>query len=188
MENIFTKRLKKLRKDDGTTQQELADYLEINRMTIVQWEKGNAQPNYTMLRGMADYFDINTSYLVGDDDFTLFLTIMADIYARIHHQQKIYLYENNQIKLADWITTWMPIFSNKDISEEEIKAEVERLGYKKEMNEIRLLYPRDYNTKIVEYIMSVDFVEIVPNGIKHWISKQPRPELFSDLIEEEYED
>jgi len=187
MENIFTKRLKKLRKDYDSTQQELANYLEINRMTIVQWEKGNAQPNYAMLREMADYFNVNTSYLVGDDDFTLFLTIMADVYARIHHKQQIF-HENNQITLADWITTWMPIFSNKNISEEEIKAEVERLGYKKEMKDIVLFYPGDYNTKIVEYIMSVDFVEIVPNGIKHWISKQPRPELFSDLIKEEYED
>lgn len=183
MENIFTKRLKKLRKEDDITQQELAEELGVNRMTIVQWEKWNAQPNYTALRKLADMFEVDVSYLFGDDDFTLFLVSMADIYAKINYNKKHT--DNSQIDFAEWITIWMPILSDNDIDEKKINSELERLGYnKKEMENILPFYPDGYNTKIIEYIFNADYVPTIPNGIKRWMLRREKPQLYYELIEE----
>lgn len=58
----FSKRLRNLRNEKGVTQKELANFLDVNRMTIVQWEKGAAKPSYVILGKLADFFSVDVKY------------------------------------------------------------------------------------------------------------------------------
>ena len=65
--NIFGERLKKLRTYKGLTQQELSNVLNVNRMTIVKWEKGSSEPTISTIKQIADCFETDVNYLVGED-------------------------------------------------------------------------------------------------------------------------
>lgn len=61
-------RLKKLRISSGKSQQQIADALGIDRTTYVKYESGVSNPNVKRLALLAEYFNVSTSYLVGDDE------------------------------------------------------------------------------------------------------------------------
>lgn len=65
--NIFGERLKKLRTDKRLTQQALSDILNVNRMTIVKWEKGSSEPTISKIKQLADYFETDVNCLVGEE-------------------------------------------------------------------------------------------------------------------------
>ncbi|WP_050999728.1 helix-turn-helix transcriptional regulator [Pseudomonas chlororaphis] len=46
-------RLKELRKALGLTQAALADHLNVSQQTVARWERGDAEPNFAMLRDIA---------------------------------------------------------------------------------------------------------------------------------------
>ncbi|WP_085598398.1 MULTISPECIES: helix-turn-helix transcriptional regulator [unclassified Pseudomonas] len=46
-------RLKELRKALGLTQAVLADHLNVSQQTVARWERGDAEPNFAMLRDIA---------------------------------------------------------------------------------------------------------------------------------------
>ena len=66
---MFAKRLKELRIDKGLTQQQLADALKVDRTTVMKWELGERETNFTMLLKIADYFDTSCDYLIGKTDY-----------------------------------------------------------------------------------------------------------------------
>ena len=57
--------LKSLRKSFGITQEELANELNISRSTIGMYESGSREPDYETLGLIADYFNVDTDYLLG---------------------------------------------------------------------------------------------------------------------------
>lgn len=61
----FSSRLKKLRKESGYTQQELAKKVGVKRATIAGYETKGKEPNYTTLKELAAIFDCSTDYLLG---------------------------------------------------------------------------------------------------------------------------
>lgn len=63
--HLFGDRLKDLRKEKGVTQPELASLFNVTTSTVSAWEVGKAQPNYDILIGLADYFNVTTDYLLG---------------------------------------------------------------------------------------------------------------------------
>lgn len=62
-------RLKELRKEKKLTQKELADYLGVNEKTISRWENGESTIKSDKAQALADYFGVNTAYLLGYSDF-----------------------------------------------------------------------------------------------------------------------
>lgn len=61
----FQSVLKSLRKSFGLTQDELANKLDVSRSTIGMYESGSREPDYETLEAIADFFNVDTDYLLG---------------------------------------------------------------------------------------------------------------------------
>ena len=59
--------LKKLREEKAISQQKLADIIKVSRSTIAMWETGASEPDNSMLKKIADYFNVSVDYLLGRD-------------------------------------------------------------------------------------------------------------------------
>ena len=57
--------LKKLRKQKGITQKQLADYLHISKSSVGMWEHGQRDPDTAMLMKIADFYGVSVDYLLG---------------------------------------------------------------------------------------------------------------------------
>lgn len=70
----ISQNIKRLRKANGMTQNELAKYLKVVPTTISAWELGRNKPLMDKVTLMADLFGVSTSDIVGDtfekDDIT----------------------------------------------------------------------------------------------------------------------
>lgn len=62
------KKIYKLRKSKGLSQESLALDLEISRQTINKWEKDEVEPNIESVRILCDYFKIDSDYLINDKE------------------------------------------------------------------------------------------------------------------------
>lgn len=71
----FSERLKKLRIKKGVSQQELADIIGVNKMTISGYERGVRRPAgenaKELYEKLADYFNVDISYLLGISDISV---------------------------------------------------------------------------------------------------------------------
>ena len=61
-------RLKILRKQAGVTQEEVADFLKLNRTTYNKYENGASKPTPEILSRIADYFHVSVDYLLGREE------------------------------------------------------------------------------------------------------------------------
>ena len=69
MNSKFSIRLKELRKERGLTQEDLSKLSGISFPTISRYENGQRdEPKLTILKTLANYFDVTIDYLVGDTD------------------------------------------------------------------------------------------------------------------------
>lgn len=64
----FGRILKNLRKDRGDTQADLAKYLGISRSAISMYESGEREPDFETLEAIADYFNVNMNFLLGQTE------------------------------------------------------------------------------------------------------------------------
>lgn len=61
----FGTNLKRLRKQKGITQQEIANEINTSRSCISNYESGNRQPDNQTIKLIADFFDVSVDYLFG---------------------------------------------------------------------------------------------------------------------------
>ena len=61
-------RLKELRKQKGTSQQQLAEFLGISQQSVNKYENHGIEPDIWTLITLADYFETSVDYLVGHTD------------------------------------------------------------------------------------------------------------------------
>ena len=57
--------LKSIRKDNGMSQQVLADRLGVSRSTVAMWEIGGSEPDNQALLNMAELFSVTVDFLLG---------------------------------------------------------------------------------------------------------------------------
>lgn len=65
---ILSEKLSLLRKQNGLSQEELADKLNIARQTVSKWENGLAIPELDALIGLSKLYGISLDRIVKDDD------------------------------------------------------------------------------------------------------------------------
>jgi transcriptional regulator with XRE-family HTH domain len=63
--SIFANRLVELRKSKNLTQYKLASELGFSRGLIANYEQGTREPDYNMLKIIADFFGVSTDWLLG---------------------------------------------------------------------------------------------------------------------------
>ena len=67
----FSERLKKLRKDTGLTQVDVASKLGISQQAYAAWERGVKKPTQDNLVKIAQILNVSVDYLVGNSQETL---------------------------------------------------------------------------------------------------------------------
>ena len=65
MVEIFSKRLKLLRKKERMSQIELAEELDMSRSTVGYYETNKRNPDLKKIKNIADYFEVSVDYLLG---------------------------------------------------------------------------------------------------------------------------
>lgn len=65
---MFGDRLRSLREAKGLTQQKVADDLNIKRENLSNYERSKREPDYEMLKKLADYYGVSRSYILGETD------------------------------------------------------------------------------------------------------------------------
>lgn len=61
---MFNEQLKKLRKNSGINQIQLAEALGVTKQSISNWENDNILPSVEMLIQIANYFKVTTDFLL----------------------------------------------------------------------------------------------------------------------------
>lgn len=66
--SILSERLRGLRKEKGVSQAEVAKYIGMSKSSVNMHERGERKPEVETLWAYADYFDVDTDYLIGKTD------------------------------------------------------------------------------------------------------------------------
>ena len=75
---LFADRLKELRRRDGITQRQLAEYLKLTDMAVSRYESGLASPSLDTFQKIAEFFHVAPAYLLGHDDGKQFYRELQD--------------------------------------------------------------------------------------------------------------
>jgi transcriptional regulator with XRE-family HTH domain len=62
---MLSNKLKQLRNSTKLTQSEFAKKIDVARTTYAMYEQGNREPDYEILKKIANYYDVSTDYLLG---------------------------------------------------------------------------------------------------------------------------
>ena len=62
--NVVSDSIKKLRKEKGMTQDELAEKLNVTRQAVSNWETGKTQPDIETLTRLAEIFDVSVERII----------------------------------------------------------------------------------------------------------------------------
>ena len=69
MDFVLYERIKKVRLENGLTQQQVAQALGLNSVTYLRYEKGQRQMPLELLPKLADLFYVTLDYLFGRTSF-----------------------------------------------------------------------------------------------------------------------
>ena len=64
MNMLFADTLKKLRKDKGLSQQELAEKMYVTNVTVSRWESGHRLPDVMMMSRLAEVLGVDVNVLL----------------------------------------------------------------------------------------------------------------------------
>lgn len=67
--NMFSVRLKAMRKERKETQEDIAKLLKVQRTTVGEYERGNIRPPMDKMKLLADHFEVSVDYLMGNTNF-----------------------------------------------------------------------------------------------------------------------
>ena len=78
--STFSKRLRELRKENGLSQEEIANSLSVSQQSYARWESGNHAPTLDTLEKVSSYFKVTIAYLVGETNVRQFTDDKQEVY------------------------------------------------------------------------------------------------------------
>jgi transcriptional regulator with XRE-family HTH domain len=69
MDNVISKNLRQLRKENGYTQEQVSDYLGITQSNLSKIENGERNFNMSLLNKLCLLYNCSPEYLLGETDF-----------------------------------------------------------------------------------------------------------------------
>lgn len=89
----FSERLRDLRLKKGVSQQDIADYLGINKQTVSGYERGVRRPAgegaIEVYEALADYFNVDIRYLMGVSDLSISMVNPLDIECHLTDDERL---------------------------------------------------------------------------------------------------
>ena len=101
---IFSIRLKTLRKEREKTQEDMSKLLHIQRSTYGEYERGKIMPPVSKIKVLADYFGVSVDYLMGNTNIQTHKERNESAPLDISRQMKImleYLQDNQSALTLD---------------------------------------------------------------------------------------
>lgn len=121
--HLFGDRLKELRKERNLTQEDIGNLCNVAKNTVSSWEKNINQPNFEIVKKLAQYFGVSIDFLFGYN------------INNINTIEKI----NQTLREANLIN------NDEELKEEEIKLALEQARQYKQMwkkiNDLPSKYP-----------------------------------------------
>lgn len=71
MSSVFSKRLKKLRAQEGLSQAKLAEIIGVSQQAVGNWETEKNSPDHEVLMKLTEHFKCSMDYLLGKSDLPL---------------------------------------------------------------------------------------------------------------------
>jgi len=105
-----SERIKKLRKDNGLHQKEVAEKLGITLTGYASYEQGRNKPSYDSLLKLSDLYNVSIDYLVGKTDIQY-----------TDHEKEFINKLSNKMSLNDIMNEYSLTFDGKDLSDEDSK-------------------------------------------------------------------
>jgi transcriptional regulator with XRE-family HTH domain len=90
----FHEKLQQLRKQNGLTQEALAEHLHVSRTAVSKWESGRGFPGIESLKAIAKFFDVSLDELLSGEEI---LNI-----AESDHKEKRKMIRDLVFGLLDW--------------------------------------------------------------------------------------
>ena len=101
MNNNFSDNLKKIRKDNNLSQEQLAEELGVSRQAISKWESGSSYPEMDKIIQICNKFNLNIDDLLNKD------------ITEIKGEEKVKNYINQYVDdFLNFITDTINLFSN----------------------------------------------------------------------------
>ena len=104
MNNNFKENLRKIRKENNLSQEQLADELGVSRQAISKWESGAAYPEMDKIIALCDKFNLNIDDLLHKD--------IKEIKGEEESKKKLNNFINDFLK---FITNTINMFSNMNL-------------------------------------------------------------------------
>lgn len=101
--DLFSNRLKSLRKEAKKTQQNIADLLKVRRSTYGEYERGKILPPMDKMKVLADYFNVSVDYLISGKSETEvseeFIDVSTQMKAALKHlkEEKELLFDGESL-------------------------------------------------------------------------------------------
>ena len=100
------KNLKLLRKQNGLSQQKLADILNVSQQSIYKYENNLSEPDIQTLKEMSELFNASIDYIVGNaenPDITVFPAENAITNSEFKHLQQYRALSSERKKIIDML-------------------------------------------------------------------------------------
>ena len=146
-------RLKELRKEKKLTQKELADKINVSKITVLRWENGERQIKPDKAQALADFFGVSIAHLLGyeDNDFEKQIRIdtLNNFIYKMHTAYVSLLEENGGVTMTD------RGFSMQGLLDENsaLSDENRRLN-----NELTNSYPTNAKANLLDIIIEEGYI------------------------------
>ncbi len=102
-------KIAELRKQNGMSQEELADRMGISRQSVSKWESGQSQPEIEKLLQLSELFHVSTDYLLKED--TMPTVAKAAVQEEEPVKETVYEEPEDRDPMDDWKETIKKTFT-----------------------------------------------------------------------------